>query len=80
MVGKELHDIYFNLICLIVKVIQLVPIKLIAVDQGSTIRGCKANVSLSVQGCTMGLEVIVIFTRLQSDVAIDKQALSGCYL
>ncbi len=42
------------------------------------IRGRKANVSLNVQGCTMGLEVIV--TRFTKDVAIDKQDLSGCYL
>ncbi len=43
-------------------------------------RGCKANVSLNVQGCTMGLEVIVIFTRFIKEVAMDDQALSGCYL
>ena len=31
-----------------------------------------ANVSLNVQGCTMGLDAI--FTRYHKDVAIDKQA------
>ncbi len=40
-------------------------------------RGRNENVSLNVRGCTLGLEVI--FTKFTKDVAIDKQALSGCY-
>ena len=44
------------------------------------IRGSKANVSLYVQKCTMGLEVIVVLNRFTKDVTIGKEALSGCYL
>ena len=44
------------------------------------IRGRKVNVSINVQGCTIGLEVIIIFTRFTKDVAMDNQALSRCYL
>lgn len=40
------------------------------------IRGCNENVSLNVRGCTLGLEVI--FPGFTEDMAIDKQALSGC--
>jgi hypothetical protein len=36
--------------------------------------------SYNVQGFMMGLEAVVIFTRFTKDFAIDKQALSGCYL
>ena len=42
------------------------------------IRGSRANVSINIQGCTMGLEAIV--TGITKDVAIDKQVLSGRYL
>jgi hypothetical protein len=44
------------------------------------VRGRNENVFLKIQECTMGLEVVVIFPRFTKDVAIYKQALSGCYL